>query len=169
MVQNNQFANDQAARDHDFRMLQYKMQMEDRRAQLESEREERRAQMELEARKLELELEKYKVDHEPRRPVMSGVIRTAQLLLRVLSTKAEQQRAIRCAHEGLGTSIESKDSDDTTDDNSNFINEDNSNSDEEIWEFNEDEVMKGKEGMVKIKEKAHDAAHNNIKLAQATQ
>ncbi|KAK3869733.1 hypothetical protein Pcinc_015605 [Petrolisthes cinctipes] len=61
------------------------------------------------------------------------------------------------------------DSDDTTDDNSNFINEDNSNSDEEIWEFNEDEVMKVMEGMVKIKEKAHDAAHNNIKLAQATQ
>ncbi|KAK4315524.1 hypothetical protein Pmani_013259 [Petrolisthes manimaculis] len=38
MVQNNQFANDQAARDHEFRMLQYKMQVEDRRAQLESER-----------------------------------------------------------------------------------------------------------------------------------
>ncbi|KAK8383395.1 hypothetical protein O3P69_019048 [Scylla paramamosain] len=31
-----------------------------------------------------------------------------ELLLRVLSTKTEQQRAIRCAHEGLGTSIESK-------------------------------------------------------------
>ncbi|KAK4326432.1 hypothetical protein Pmani_003034 [Petrolisthes manimaculis] len=53
-------------------MLQYKMQMEDRRAQLESERKERRAQMELKARKLELDMERYKVDHEPRRPVMPG-------------------------------------------------------------------------------------------------
>ncbi|KAK4324583.1 hypothetical protein Pmani_004794 [Petrolisthes manimaculis] len=61
IVQNNQFANDQAARDHEFRMLQYKMQVE-----------ERRAQRELVVRKLELEMEKYKVDHEPRRPVMSG-------------------------------------------------------------------------------------------------
>lgn len=61
------------------------------------------------------------------------------------------------------------DSDDTTDDNSNSIHEDDSNTDEEIWEFDEDEVMKVMEGMVKIKEKAHDAAHNNIKLAQATQ
>ncbi|XP_064077722.1 uncharacterized protein LOC135195396 [Macrobrachium nipponense] len=48
------------------------------------------------------------------------------------------------------------DSDDTTVDNSNSIHED----DEEIWEFDEDEVMKLTEGMLNIKEKTHDAAHN---------
>ena len=32
----------------------------------------------------------------------------SQLLLLVLTTKTEQQRAIRCAHEGFGTSTESK-------------------------------------------------------------
>lgn len=61
------------------------------------------------------------------------------------------------------------DSDYTTDDNSNSIHEDDSNTDEEIWEFDEDEVMKVMEGMLKTQEKARDAAHSNIKLPQATQ
>ncbi|KAK3878765.1 hypothetical protein Pcinc_016576 [Petrolisthes cinctipes] len=78
VVKNNQFGNDQAARDHEFRMLQLESEREERRAQLEFERERLESEreqkkLEFEQRKLELELEKHKVDHEPRRPVVSGV------------------------------------------------------------------------------------------------
>ena len=62
--------------------------------------------------------------------------------------------------------VDSKD--DINDYNYNSIQEDDSNSDEEIWEFDADEVRRVMEGMLKIQEKAHDAAHKNIKLAQVT-
>ncbi|KAK3878763.1 hypothetical protein Pcinc_016574 [Petrolisthes cinctipes] len=70
VVKNNQFGNDQAARDHEFRMLQLESEREERRAQLEFERERLESEreqkkLEFEQRKLELELEKHKVDHEP--------------------------------------------------------------------------------------------------------